>query len=199
MAHDKITLYGMARWFTLADRDMFELMTLPAGVDKDLLIDVLMMQGSDFEVLYPDAEYCRLFIGIWSRKWYHSIEKWYKAINLEYDPIYNYDRYEKWTEDTTGTTEDSSNGKSSGASESKVSAFNSDKYEPDSTESNSAKTESTGKTDTDLHNVKEGRAYGNIGVTTSQQMLESELDINYWNFYVKVADLFLSELCIYTF
>lgn len=199
VAHDKITLYGMCRYLADSDHPLFEFMELPSGVDKELLIDVLMLQGSDMELMYPDADYCRMFIGIWSKKWYHSIEKWYQAINLEYDPIYNYDRYEKWTENTTGTTTDKSSGSSVGESEEKVSAYNSSSYEPSSKSGSSAESSNSGQTDTNLTNTREGRAYGNIGVTTSQQMLESELDINYWNFYEKVADLFLGELCVFTF
>ena len=41
--------------------------------------------------------------------------------------------------------------------------------------------------------------YGNIGVTTSQQMLESELDIAKWNLYEQITDLFLNEFCIYVY
>ena len=44
-----------------------------------------------------------------------------------------------------------------------------------------------------------GRLHGNIGVTTSQQMLQAELDIAKWNIYDEIADLFLSELVIYLY
>lgn len=40
------------------------------------------------------------------------------------------------------------------------------------------------------------RAYGNIGVTTSQQMLQSELDIALWNIYTHITDMFIEEFCI---
>lgn len=40
------------------------------------------------------------------------------------------------------------------------------------------------------------RAYGNIGVTTSQQMLQAELDIDLWNIYEHIADLFIEEFCV---
>lgn len=39
-------------------------------------------------------------------------------------------------------------------------------------------------------------AHGNIGVTTSQQMLKSELDIQLWNEYYHIADLFINDLCV---
>ena len=44
-----------------------------------------------------------------------------------------------------------------------------------------------------------GRMHGNIGVTTSQQMLEAELNISKWNLYDEIADLFISEFCIYLY
>lgn len=50
------------------------------------------------------------------------------------------------------------------------------------------------KTDDDLEH--KGRIHGNIGVTTSQQMLISELDLGYWNIYEKVTDIFLTEFVI---
>ena len=40
------------------------------------------------------------------------------------------------------------------------------------------------------------RAFGNIGVTTSQQMLQSELDIAAWNIYEHIVDMFVDEFCI---
>lgn len=45
-------------------------------------------------------------------------------------------------------------------------------------------------------NVHEGHIFGNIGVLTSQAMLQSELDIAKWNLYDQIADLFISEFCI---
>ncbi len=41
-----------------------------------------------------------------------------------------------------------------------------------------------------------GRIHGNIGVTTSQQMLQSELDIARFNLINQITNLFLTELCI---
>lgn len=49
-------------------------------------------------------------------------------------------------------------------------------------------------TDDDLEH--KGRIHGNIGVTTSQQMLLSELDLGYWNIYEKITDIFLTEFVI---
>ena len=55
------------------------------------------------------------------------------------------------------------------------------------------KTDTASGTDTTSIN---SRTHGNIGVTTSQQMLQSELDIAKWNIYEQITDLFISEFCI---
>lgn len=47
--------------------------------------------------------------------------------------------------------------------------------------------------------MRVGRAHGNIGVTTSQQMLQAEWDVAKLNIYEEAADLFLTEFCIYTY
>ena len=44
--------------------------------------------------------------------------------------------------------------------------------------------------------VRDGRIHGNIGVTSSQELLESELRIAQWNLYEHITDLFLSEFVI---
>ena len=48
----------------------------------------------------------------------------------------------------------------------------------------------------DVTFTHEGRIHGNIGVTTSQQMLQAELDIAEWNIYEHITDLFLTEFVI---
>ena len=48
-------------------------------------------------------------------------------------------------------------------------------------------------------NTRRGRAHGNIGVTTSQQMLQSELDIARWNLYNQITDMFLVEFTLMVF
>ena len=45
-------------------------------------------------------------------------------------------------------------------------------------------------------NKHEAHLYGNIGVTTSQQMLEAELEVQRFNIYVQIADLFVEDFCI---
>lgn len=45
-------------------------------------------------------------------------------------------------------------------------------------------------------NTHSGRVHGNIGVTTSQQMLQSEYDIARFNIIDQITDMFILEFCI---
>ena len=196
MATAKITLIGLYNVMP----DLFDNLTFPAGIDKDEARDNILMRSGEFEVLYADPDFIKDSIRIWSAKWYKTFDKWYKALNTSYDPLMNYDRREEWTDDNTG--ESTVTGRTSDAAkatvENKISAYNSSTYEPD----NTSTTESSGTSNLENKNTaknlnkRTGRAYGNIGTTTSQQMLTEELKVALFNMYDHIADVFLQEYVI---
>ena len=128
--------------------------------------------------------------GAWWDRWKGAFEKWFEAASLEYNPIENYDRIENWTD----TGESGSEISSSGTTEGQVSAFDSSSYSPHDKEINSSGSEASAS-NTDEH---EGRIHGNIGVLTSQAMLQSEYELQqkWGNLYNHIADVFISEMLI---
>lgn len=226
------------------NRTLFDLLNLPETLDKDTLVENIMLQGSDFETLYSDPEFMRAAIGSWSNKWQRTFIKWAAALEIEYEPLENYDRIEDW-DDTLNSGKKSSARRDSGntrtfnnqdkrtldtenkrtldtdiTEEQEVSAFDASTYQPSgkNTTSNDG-TDTMNNTGTDTvdysgtikddygegtsgsetensKNTHSGRIHGNIGVTTSQQMLQSELDLQKWNIYEHITDLFLEELTI---
>ena len=201
----KLTLIGMYNF----DDTLFEYLTLPDGIDKETLVDNILLQSGDFEVLYPNFDFLKMSIGAWSKKWQPTFERWQNALSLEYNPLENYDRQEDWTDDreVSGSDSGSSSGSTSGTTGStttnKVSAYDSgntlttkDQIEvhgSDSTINSGEFSNTRSETDGNTHS---GRIHGNIGVTTSQQMLESELNLGYWNIYEKITDIFLTEFVL---
>lgn len=332
MAYAKITLIGAMDYYSNRPDDLFDFLQLPEGLDKETLIDDLIYRAGDFELLHIDPPYTRFAIGAFSNKWQRTWQKWYDALQIEYEPLYNYDRTEEGTDthtgtqtiedtgtqgiantgtqtttntgtqgiantgtqktDNTGTQTNKATGTQNTDTESEieyggikattvnqtttetgskttvttntVSAFNesgwSNKDKSDTTETpnltttvsgttnetNSGSDTTTGNTlltnnltDTRTDNLSETRtdnlnqlrtdnlnqqrtdnlnqlrtddlshertdnltdthrlrAYGNIGVTTSQQMLQSELDVQRWNIYEQIADMFIQEFCL---
>lgn len=301
-------MLGMETALQMNDQHLFDLLDLPSGIDKDDVVDNIMLEGSEFEVVYPEPSLMRSAIGLWGRKHYRTFSKWITALNIEYNPLENYDRQESWgdhsqtdndntrtfdnqdkrtidtenkrtidtenkrtidtedketidtenkrtldTEDKeTRDTEDKTIYDKTTTETTEVSAFDSSAYQPsqqlttdetgdvtiegtgtDTFEHTGTDTMENSGTDTFTHSgtdtmensgtdtmansgtdtvdysgtVKDendvevtsnhtGRIHGNIGVTTSQQMLQSELDIARFNIVQQITDLFLLDFCI---
>ena len=244
----KVTLIGLNNY---TDGHLWDGMICPNGVDKTTFINTIMLNYGEMETLYADPEMMKFAIKTWSDRNSWSMLKAITAINVQYEPLNNYDRHETRTTEgsssgsNTGTVTDAGNHSQTTSTESsaesstsatidrdetnetehKVSAYDSSTYSPDNTddgsstydetssssgtseaESSSTTTGTEGNTRTDnLRHADEHeesetiRAWGNIGVTTSQQMLQSELDLSLYNLYTTFAGLFAYDLLIMTY
>lgn len=197
MSSSKLTILGFYEYLRMNDDDLFVNLHLPDGIDKQTVIDTIIMRAADFEVLYANPDYMKNAIGTWSNKWNRTFTKWIEALSIEYAPLENYDRMEDWTTTDDGSVSSRLNSRDSNTVENKVSAYNSNSYEPNGfTESNGQSGQEGSGTNKNT-NVRTGRAHGNIGVTTSQQMLLSELEeAAIWSLYDRITDLFLAEFVI---
>lgn len=209
----KITLIGMHNY---TDGDIWEDVVFPTGFSKDNFINTVLLNYGEMEALYADPDMMKFAITNWANinKW--NILKAVTAINIEYEPLHNYDRTETRTSSgtNTGTVTDSvstntrtvTDRDETNETEHKVSAYDSSSYSPDNTDdgSNTMDETVTGtgsssgtRTDNLAHSTSESiRAYGNIGVTTSQQMLQSELDLSLYNIYETFAGIFAFDLLL---
>lgn len=211
----KLTLIGLYNY----DNTALDLLSFPEGIDKQLAISTILLRCGEFELLYPSLPFVKSLCDVWSKKHYRTFEKWYNALQIEYDPLENYDRKENWTDEhsgkdvTSGTTSGTTSGSTTppattNTKTESVSAFDASTYQPKSqtvdaytvnvTGSDSS-TSSGSSSNTLTHGEKiehSARIHGNIGVTTSQQMLQSELDIAKFNIYEQIADIFCEEFCL---
>jgi hypothetical protein len=209
------------------DNTLFDGFNVPEGLVKQIAIDAILMRTRELEILYPDFNYMKNRITIWSNKYQINWKKLYDTTVLEYNPIENYDRMEDWTDtdDETSTsardnTRNTTNTvKSTSTNEvmnsvnvtDQNTAFNAGLADHakqitdgDTTENGSITNTETGK-DTENENVnggrtgrhtRTGRAHGNIGVTTSQQMIQSERDLVVFNLYDVIAESFIENFCL---
>ena len=91
MASAKMTLIGMYNY----RNDIFNELVLPSGIDADLFKQSLLMKGGEFEVLYPDPDFLKYSIKVWSSKWFRTFSEWLRGTEQRWNPIYNYDRFEE--------------------------------------------------------------------------------------------------------
>lgn len=88
-----ITLYNY-------NNELFDNMVLPPEIDKETLVNNLLMELGEFEVLYSDYEFMKFAITEWSKKRLHT---WTKLSNImfdDYDPFINIKRDEVRTIET---------------------------------------------------------------------------------------------------
>lgn len=219
-----LSILGMARYLEAKNDNLFSNLVLPEGLDKETLENNILVRTADFEVLYSDADFVKEYIGIWSKKWLRTFTKWYDALQINYNPLENYDRMEEWNDTSHNTSSDTSTStinadastsgattaNTSGNIESLKSAFDSPNYQPyensinnnqssttsNAITSNNTNNSSRSNSNADIDAHRTGRTHGNIGVTTSQQMLQSELELAEWNLIEKITDIFVQEFCI---
>lgn len=86
-----ISLLGLYTW----DDTIFDDMVLPEQVDKEDLIDNLLMETAELEILYPDAEFIKQAIARWSAIRLHTWERIAKVLYEDYDPFINIKRDEE--------------------------------------------------------------------------------------------------------
>lgn len=156
--------------------DIFDDMALPDGVDKQTVIGTICNELSDFSVIYTQPDILRECIRLWSAVHLPEWTKLHESTLFDYDPISNYDRTEEWT--------DSAN--SSGSGVDSVAAFDS----VDMVERN--KSTATGSS-SGMHS---GHMYGNIGVTTTQQMIQEEREVVQFNIYDHICNAFKDRFCV---
>ena len=276
MSCSKITLIGLYNY----DPTIFDNLTFPTGIVKDVAINEILIKSGEFEIVYPDPEFLKAMITHWGTKNFRTFEKWIEALSLEFNPLYNYDRYEEYTdsrskEDTRDITDTRNTSNTRNASDIRshsdlntkndsresisnaetvtetnsttnddttetksVSAYDSNTYQPkeqdvldkdvttsandnsitsnQQNESGSASESATGNesgsSSENIEGLESGNTnesgkenelaqhnahlYGNIGVTTSTQMLEDFLRVERFNIYEQIADIFITEFCV---
>ena len=207
---------------------LFDELELPGSMNKDVLIDNILYEAATLEAYYPDPNFMKFMIGRWSFMNQSVWQKLYDTTVIEYNPIFNYDRTEEWSENEqmldkrtlAGTERETSTDNSSGEirssgtvqSELNVSGYNESSYvpreqtieTPDTLTSNTSETDrivSIDKNDTEnmdrkRDNIRTGRAFGNIGVTTTQQMIQQERETVLFNMYKVITDSFIERFCL---
>ena len=178
-------------------KDIFDGIYLDPRLDKDLVVNTILDYSATYIPLYQDYSLFNFKNKVFFDRNRDNIVHLLDAFTLDYDPIYNYDRYEKYLEvDETNRNSNSTSSLNSNI-ENRVSAYNSSTYQP-SNESSSADSTKENVTSDDIHNYHtDNHIYGNIGVTSTQQMLESEIDLrDRYNIYEWTARKWYNEFML---
>lgn len=218
------------------DSTLFDGLQLPEGVDKETLVDNILLDAASLEVLYPDPVFLNRAINVWSKKRLPVWIELQKTLEYEYNPIDNYDRTETVTEgiERSGSGSSSRSGTNTGSGNSKTdtensssssgtntgtasnTAYNSDAFADtaknvtsgsstgsdegsSTTASSSSETISeTGETESSSSEDRTMTTHtsGNIGVTTTQQMIMAQREVVSFNLLDVIEDEFIAKFCL---
>lgn len=73
---------------------LFENMVLPSEIDKEVLVNNILMELGEFEVVYSDYDFLKFAITEWSKKRLHTWTKLSHIMFDDYDPFINIKRDE---------------------------------------------------------------------------------------------------------
>ena len=162
-------MFTFVNLWELSEHKLFDDIRLPAGIDKEILINTIFDECAEFEPLTIDVYLMKAKINNFFARNYDNVNRLYQYTQIEYNPIENYSRY--------------SNTTSSNTNENKISAYDSADYQ-----NNMLTTDG---------NISSDHTHGNIGVTTNQQMINAEIELRLNNQMLNlIIDDFASEICI---
>ena len=176
------------------DPDLF--ISDPEPLDKDLLIGNILMELGELSLVYSDPGTLKKMIRIWSaihkREW---LDLW-KTLLYSYNPIWNKDG--SYTDTKSGNTGlNSSTSTAYGRTlEHGVTGYDTNAYSPDTRDTaGGTDTVTTGATGTSSETLTHTEQ-GNIGVTTTQQMIKEQREIVQFNLYQYITESFKTQFCV---
>lgn len=199
-----------------SDPTIFDGLQVPTGVDKENVKDNILLESETLEVLYSNPTFLKAAITVWSTERLPIWERLYETTQYEYNPIENYDRYEEGTNSNSGTSSGSNtaseSGESSGTSSGQNESISSNTAYDSNTFADSSKGTSSGTNSTTNEESRETtnsgsnefensgsfttHIHGNIGVRSSQELIEQERRIATFCITSYIVEEFIDKFCI---
>lgn len=204
----KLSIMGLYKY----DSGIFDDMELPEGLDKDVVTNEILLQCYDLELIYPSFNLMKVGIRNWSK-----IEKpiWTKLLNTEnidYNPLWNVDATIEESRDvnrektgsssetissTTNSTDRAENTHSQAGYNSSALVIT-DKDVATGSNQTTGSGSNTGSTseNEEVGETVSTRRTGNIGVTSSQQLLREERDVAVFSTIKYIVESFKKRFCL---
>lgn len=160
----KLSIIGLYEY----NEDVFSGFRVPEGMDRQTVINEILMQCGEFSLIYPSYTFMKMAIGNWTNIEETIWEKLYNTETLEYNPLWNVDATIEEVVDGTGV------GSTKG--------YNSTLWLDNDKQKN----------DTTVTTTRQG----NIGVTSSQKLLREERDVVTYSTIYHIVESFKKRFCV---
>lgn len=192
----------------------------PPGLQMETIRDIILSETSDMSIaVFTSPTSFKEAVLLWVSKNYSVWEELWKTMNYEYNPIWNYDREEHGkdqddidhteTPDITVKEDYKRDLTHNGFSDNnkKVGAFNegmadSEALHTEQTNEATGSTETTNRRTGSIKNEAHDahrhdlHMFGNIGVTTTQQMIKEQREVVQFNLTDYIVSDFKRHFCV---
>ena len=173
------------------DNHIFDDMVIPETIDKQTLIDNILLECAELEILYPDADFLKLAIKSWSKKEFGVWEHFLETTKYKYNPIEDISRKEITT--TERTVAGNSGETHAGTVNTKVAAYDTDTFE--NKEQNETKSGNEYISNETERNARKHEITGNSAAYTVQDLIKKEREMIV-NVYDRIISDFKNRFCI---
>lgn len=215
-----LSILALYNW----DNTIFNDLNVPEGMEKNNVIDNILFECAELSLIYTDPAFMKRAIKQWSDKEQNVWAKLFATENFDYNPIWNVDGTVTETEtidrdrtndinrssssgetardvtsdDTDQTTTDSVTGYNSTSWQDHTkSVIDSDRDITTNSTRNISGTDNVDEAENeDVERNLETRRTGNIGVTTTQQMIREERDVALFNTIDFITNSFKKRFCV---
>ena len=208
MATMRLTMIGAYNF----DSDIFTGLDLPDGLDRETVINNILLRCGESPLLYDNPDFIKLMIGTWSKKWKPSIKRMITALDEEYNPLHNFDRYEKTTDNRTidhtfdkktkteynsaitedNTIDNDGTVKGQDLTENDVSAFNTSEYQPN----NKTTYNTSSSTSNKVYEDKSQKHKGDDTVTSNDKEVNKDDNVHDGHLYGNIGTTKSQEMVI---
>ena len=168
------------------DDTIFDDMVIPEDdqgnplLDSSQLIETILYQNAELELLYSEPSTMKKLIKLWSTGSQYAWKTLAKTLDLEYNPI--------WNKDGTITETESTSADSEGENIEQVSAYNETAFQN--------RSKSTGTSSGTGSRNFTRTEQGNIGVTSTQQLIREEREVAAFDIYDHISADFKNKFCL---
>lgn len=215
-----LSILALYNW----DNTIFNDLNVPEGMEKNNVIDNILFECAELSLLYTDPAFMKRAIKQWSDKEQNVWAKLFATENFDYNPIWNVDgtvteketverdrtndidrstataeaAHDATSDDVNQTTTDSVTGYNSTSWQDHTkSVIDSDRDITTNSTRNISGTDNVDEAESeDVERNLETRRTGNIGITTTQQMIREERDVALFNTIEFITTSFKKRFCV---
>lgn len=191
-----LMFYASLKDMYIFDNTLFDDAKIPENIIKETLIEIILDECGDNEVLYDNPEILKIMINAFFETGYYKYKGLADTTEFEYDPLVNYDLVITENREKNNNINRENKSNSNGDSENKITAFNSNMYNPNEHNINKSTVSGEEKENNNENEKVIRRESGDNSARSTQYMIKEQREILDFNIYKIIASDFEDEITI---